>query len=144
VVLISYINEVCARGTLPFREAVMEGARRRLRPVTLTASIAALGLVPFLFADGPGAEIQRPLATVLIGGLITATALTLLLVPILYDRLALPRAERRRLAELEACESDALPPAVTASGATGPAHRHEPDRPQPVGEPAAVAEARPG
>lgn len=101
VVLVSYINEVCARGALPFREAVMEGARRRLRPVTLTASIAALGLVPFLFADGPGAEIQRPLAIVVIGGLITATALTLLLVPILYDRLALPRAERRRLAELE-------------------------------------------
>ena len=81
VVLISYINEVCARRELPFRQAVMEGARRRLRPVTLTASIAALGLLPFLFADGPGAEIQRPLAIVVIGGLVTATALTLLLLP---------------------------------------------------------------
>ncbi|RAI35967.1 CusA/CzcA family heavy metal efflux RND transporter, partial [Rhodoplanes elegans] len=102
VVLVSYINEVCARGDLPFREAVMEGTRRRLRPVMLTASIAALGLVPFLFATGPGAEIQRPLAIVVIGGLITATALTLLMLPILYDRFALPRAERRRLAAAEA------------------------------------------
>ncbi len=129
VVLISYINEVCARSTLPFREAVMEGARRRLRPVTLTASIAALGLVPFLFADGPGAEIQRPLAIVLIGGLITATALTLLLVPVLYDRLALPPAERRRLADRErnaACAP--LPetvPATAAPGHAGSAHRTE-------------------
>ena len=142
VVLISYINEVCARGTLPFREAVMEGARRRLRPVPLTASIAALGLVPFLFADGPGAEIQRPLAIVLIGGLITATALTLLLVPVLYDRLALPRAERRRLAELEERGGDAPPPAGTAPGATGSAHRHEPDK--QAGEPAAIPHAHPG
>ncbi len=107
VVLISYINEVCARRELPFRQAVMEGARRRLRPVTLTASIAALGLLPFLFADGPGAEIQRPLAIVVIGGLVTATALTLLLLPILYDRFALPRAERRRLAEEEAVGTEA-------------------------------------
>lgn len=97
VVLISYINEVVASGTLPFREAVMEGARRRLRPVMLTAFIAALGLAPFLFASGPGAEIQRPLAIVVIGGLVTATALTLLFLPILYDRFALPRGERRRL-----------------------------------------------
>ena len=95
VVLISYINEIVARGQLPFREAVKEGARRRLRPVTLTATIAALGLVPFLFATGPGSEIQRPLAIVVIGGLVTATMLTLFLLPILYDHFALPRAERR-------------------------------------------------
>jgi len=67
-----------------------------LRPVTLTATIAALGLVPFLFASGPGAEIQRPLAIVVIGGLITATLLTLVLLPILYDHFALPRAEARQ------------------------------------------------
>jgi len=99
VVLISYINEIVARGELPFREAVMEGARRRLRPVTLTATIAALGLTPFLFASGPGSEIQKPLAIVVIGGLITATMLTLIFLPILYDRFALPRAERRRIEE---------------------------------------------
>lgn len=86
VVLISYINEVFARRDQPLVEAVMEGARRRLRPVMLTASIAALGLVPFLFATGPGAEIQRPLAIVVIGGLVTATALTLLLLPVMYVR----------------------------------------------------------
>ena len=62
-----------------------------MTPVTLTACIAAFGLVPFLFATGPGAEIQRPLAVVVIGGLVTATVLTLVLLPILYDRFALPR-----------------------------------------------------
>jgi cobalt-zinc-cadmium resistance protein CzcA len=99
VVLVSYINEVIARSDLPFREAVMEGARRRLRPVMLTASIAALGLVPFLFATGPGAEIQRPLAIVVIGGLISATLLTLFVLPTFYvvafeRRELLPRAVR--------------------------------------------------
>jgi cobalt-zinc-cadmium resistance protein CzcA len=101
VVLISYINEVVARRELPFSEAVMEGARRRLRPVMLTASIAALGLVPFLFATGPGAEIQRPLAIVVIGGLVTATALTLLLLPVLYERFGLSRAEREQLSRID-------------------------------------------
>jgi cobalt-zinc-cadmium resistance protein CzcA len=96
VVLITYINEVVARGELPFREAVMEGARRRMRPVMLTATIAALGLSPFLFASGPGSEIQKPLAVVVIGGLVTATMLTLIFLPILYDRFGLPRVERQR------------------------------------------------
>ncbi|MEF3366695.1 CusA/CzcA family heavy metal efflux RND transporter [Methylocystis sp. 9N] len=88
VVLISYINKLVAEGTRTTREAVVEGARRRMRPVMLTASIAAFGLIPFLFATGPGAEIQRPLAVVVIGGLISATVLTLVLLPILYDRTA--------------------------------------------------------
>ncbi|MBX9993094.1 efflux RND transporter permease subunit [Phreatobacter oligotrophus] len=94
VVLVSYINEVVARGTLTFRDSVLEGARRRLRPVALTATIAALGLVPFLFATGPGAEIQRPLAIVVIGGLFTATLLTLVLLPILYERFGCAPAEK--------------------------------------------------
>ena len=94
VVMITYINQVVASGAYAFREAVMEGARRRLRPVTLTATIAALGLVPFLFATGPGAEIQKPLAIVVIGGLFTATALTLLLLPVLYDQFGVSKAER--------------------------------------------------
>ena len=127
VVLISYINEVCARGTLPFREAVMEGARRRLRPVTLTASIAALGLVPFLFADGPGAEIQRPLAIVVIGGLITATALTLLLVPILYDRLG---------------SAAGGAPAAGRTGTMTTDDRRKPSDCSPVGLPPIVTQAR--
>jgi cobalt-zinc-cadmium resistance protein CzcA len=86
VVLISYINKLVSEGNRTTREAVLEGARRRMRPVMLTATIAAFGLIPFLFATGPGAEIQRPLAIVVIGGLISATALTLVLLPILYDR----------------------------------------------------------
>jgi cobalt-zinc-cadmium resistance protein CzcA len=77
----------------PLRMAVMEGAKRRMTPVALTASIAAFGLVPFLFAEGPGSEIQRPLAVVVIGGLISATVLTLVVLPILYDRFAVPGAK---------------------------------------------------
>lgn len=80
----------------------MDGARRRLRPVTLTASIAALGLVPFLFATGPGSEIQKPLAIVVIGGLFTATALTLLLLPVLYERFGLRPQPAVRPVEAEA------------------------------------------
>ncbi len=99
VVMISYINEVVIKGPLLFREAVMEGARRRLRPVMLTATIAALGLSPFLFASGPGSEIQKPLAIVVIGGLVTATLLTLILLPILYDRFGVPAAEKIRINE---------------------------------------------
>jgi heavy metal efflux system protein len=105
VVLITYINEIVARGDLPFRDAVMEGARRRMRPVLLTAAIAALGLTPFLFASGPGSEIQKPLAVVVIGGLVTATLLTLIFLPILYERFGLPRAERRRYNEMLAMKS---------------------------------------
>ena len=65
---------------------VVEGAQRRLRPVLMTASITALGLVPLLFATGPGSEIQKPLAIVVIGGLLSSTVLTLILLPILYRR----------------------------------------------------------
>jgi len=85
VVMLTYFNQLHALGR-PIGEVVVEGARRRLRPVLMTASIAAFGLVPLLFATGPGSEIQRPLAIVVIGGLISATLLTLILLPILYQR----------------------------------------------------------
>lgn len=85
LVLVSYFNQLIAEG-LPIDQAVFEGSLRRLRPVLMTASIAALGLVPLLFATGPGSEIQKPLAIVVIGGLITSTALTLVLLPILFRR----------------------------------------------------------
>ena len=85
VVMVTYFNQLKALG-LSMQEVVVEGARRRLRPVMMTASIAALGLVPLLFARGPGSEIQRPLAIVVIGGLVTSTMLTLVLLPILYRR----------------------------------------------------------
>ncbi len=85
VVLVSYFNQLHMEG-MSLAEVVIQGARRRLRPVLMTASITAFGLIPLLFASGPGSEIQRPLAIVVIGGLITATALTLVLLPILYLR----------------------------------------------------------
>ena len=85
VVMVTYFNQLRALGR-PMEEVVVEGARRRLRPVLMTASIAAFGLVPLLFATGPGSEIQRPLAIVVIGGLVSATLLTLILLPILYRR----------------------------------------------------------
>ncbi|MRJ01846.1 MAG: efflux RND transporter permease subunit [Epsilonproteobacteria bacterium] len=84
VVMVSYFNEL--RERLPIDQVVIEGARRRLRPVMMTATIAALSLVPMLFATGPGSEIQRPLAIVVIFGLISSTSLTLLILPMLYRR----------------------------------------------------------
>jgi cobalt-zinc-cadmium resistance protein CzcA len=85
LVLVSYFNQLLVAG-MPLDQVVFEGSLRRLRPVLMTASIAAFGLVPLLFASGPGSEIQKPLAIVVIGGLITSTALTLVLLPILFRR----------------------------------------------------------
>ena len=83
VVLVSYIRKLREEG-MSQTNAVREGTRLRFRPVMMTATVAALGLVPFLFASGPGSEIQRPLAIVVIGGLVSSTALTLLLLPTVY------------------------------------------------------------
>jgi len=83
VVLVSYIRKLRESG-FSQTDAIMEGTRLRFRPVMMTATVAALGLVPFLFATGPGSEIQRPLAIVVIGGLVTSTSLTLMIVPALY------------------------------------------------------------
>lgn len=85
VVMVSYFNQLYALRK-PIIEVITEGAIRRLRPVFMTASSTAFGLVPLLFASGPGSEIQRPLAIVVIGGLVTSTILTLILLPILYRR----------------------------------------------------------
>jgi len=85
LVLVSYFNQLLATG-MPLPQVVFDGSVRRLRPVLMTASIAAFGLVPLLFASGPGSEIQKPLAIVVIGGLVTSTALTLILLPILFRR----------------------------------------------------------
>jgi cobalt-zinc-cadmium resistance protein CzcA len=85
VVMVSYFNLLEAQGMKKLN-IVIEGAKRRLRPVLMTASIAAFGLIPLLFATGPGSEIQRPLAIVVIGGLVSSTALTLVLLPIFYRR----------------------------------------------------------
>lgn len=83
VVMVSYFNQLRQSGR-NILEAVQEGAERRLRPVLMTALIASLGLMPLLFASGPGSELQRPLAVVVIGGLFTSTLLTLVLLPTLY------------------------------------------------------------
>jgi cobalt-zinc-cadmium resistance protein CzcA len=83
VVLVSYIKGLRDEG-LATREAIVEGCKQRFRPVLMTATVAMLGLIPFLFATGPGSEVQRPLAVVVIGGLVTSTLLTLVVLPTLY------------------------------------------------------------
>lgn len=93
IVLVSFLNQQRGKGLSP-REAVFTGAALRLRPVLMTASVAILGLVPMLFSSGVGAETQRPLATVVVGGLITSTLLTLVLLPVLYHAME-ERAQRR-------------------------------------------------
>lgn len=85
VVLMSHFNHLLAKG-MDVADVVREGALRRLRPVMMTATICAFGLVPLLLATGPGSEIQKPLAIVVIGGLISSTLLTLFLLPIVYRR----------------------------------------------------------
>ena len=83
VVMVSYINQLRDEG-MPLEEAVVHGAKLRLRPVLMTALVASLGLVPLLLSSGVGSEVQRPLATVVVGGLFTSTILTLLVLPTLY------------------------------------------------------------
>ena len=83
VVMMTYFNQLREKG-LDIATVVTEGAMRRLRPVMMTATICAFGLVPLLLATGPGSEIQRPLAIVVISGLISSTLLTLFLLPIIY------------------------------------------------------------
>jgi cobalt-zinc-cadmium resistance protein CzcA len=83
LVLVSFMNELRREGA-SVETAVREGALKRLRPVLMTALVASLGFVPMAIATGPGAEVQRPLATVVIGGIITSTILTLLVLPVLY------------------------------------------------------------
>jgi len=83
LVMISYFNELREEGT-SIRDAVIEGALTRLRPVLMTALVASLGFVPMAIATGAGAEVQRPLATVVIGGILSSTFLTLVLLPVLY------------------------------------------------------------
>ena len=83
VVLVSYIRSLRFSG-LSQKQAIIHGCEQRFRPVMMTATVALLGLVPFLFATGPGSEVQKPLAIVVIGGLLSSTLLTLLVLPALY------------------------------------------------------------
>ena len=81
--MITFINKLRLEGR-PLDDAIMEGSLTRLRPVLMTALVASLGFVPMALATGTGAEVQRPLATVVVGGIISSTLLTLLVLPSLY------------------------------------------------------------
>ncbi len=83
LVMLTFIRQLRDNGH-DLRDAVIQGATMRLRPVLMTAFVAGLGFVPMALNTGIGAEVQRPLATVVIGGILTATTLTLLVVPVLY------------------------------------------------------------
>ncbi|MGD8933395.1 MAG: efflux RND transporter permease subunit, partial [Gammaproteobacteria bacterium] len=83
VVMLSFIRDLCSKG-VDLETAIIEGALTRLRPVLMTALVASLGFVPMALSVGTGAEVQRPLATVVIGGVISSTVLTLLVLPVLY------------------------------------------------------------
>ncbi len=93
LVLVSYFRQLRSEG-IAMADVVRLGAERRLRPVLMTAGITAFGLVPLLFATGPGSEIQQPLAIVVIGGLVSSTLLTLVLLPMLFERFGESREER--------------------------------------------------
>lgn len=93
VVMVSYFNQLHSEGH-HITSVVTEGAKRRLRPVLMTASITAFGLLPLLFAQGPGSEIQKPLAVVVTGGLISSTLLTLIMLPILYRRFGIENGRK--------------------------------------------------
>jgi cobalt-zinc-cadmium resistance protein CzcA len=84
IMLLTFINQLRAEGRT-LRDAVLEGSLTRLRPKLMTALVASFGFVPMALATGAGAEVQRPLATVVIGGIISSTFLTLVLLPVLYD-----------------------------------------------------------
>ena len=132
VVMVSYINELRYAGH-PLEQAVREGGMTRLRPVLMTALVASLGFIPMAISTGSGAEVQRPLATVVIGGLVTSTLLTLLVLPLLY-LLFERRSAVREAAERDAAAQDAaaghghggpgvaMPP-IAAAVAAGPGGR---------------------
>jgi cobalt-zinc-cadmium resistance protein CzcA len=83
LVMVTFIDQL-RRNAVPLDDAIVEGAVTRLRPVLMTALVASLGFLPMALATGTGAEVQRPLATVVIGGLVSSTALTLFVLPALY------------------------------------------------------------
>ncbi|MCG7923835.1 MAG: CusA/CzcA family heavy metal efflux RND transporter [Candidatus Thiodiazotropha lotti] len=96
MVLVTYLNQLVRQG-LPIEEACKQGASQRLRPVLMTAITTALGLIPLLLASSTGSEVQRPLAAVVIGGLLTSTILTLLVAPAMYQWFALRTDKPRKL-----------------------------------------------
>jgi len=108
LVMLSFIRDLRKQG-LGVNDAVWQGAMLRLRPVLMTALVASLGFVPMAIATGTGAEVQRPLATVVIGGIISSTLLTLLVLPVLY------RLIYRKEAQLESSEEHVNSPRVSTT-----------------------------
>jgi cobalt-zinc-cadmium resistance protein CzcA len=100
IVLLDHLNELRKEG-MPLRKTIIHGATDRLRPVLMTALVASLGFIPMAFNSGPGSEVQRPLATVVIGGLITSTFLTLLFLPIIYYWVEEKREKRLALNDVK-------------------------------------------
>jgi heavy metal efflux system protein len=103
IVLIAYFNYLKKAGVTDIRERIFKGTEVRLRPVLMTAAVAALGFLPMALSNSAGAEVQRPLATVVIGGLISATILTLLVLPLLYEkfeRMKLPKKGIKKIGVL--------------------------------------------
>jgi cobalt-zinc-cadmium resistance protein CzcA len=121
IVLVSYMNKLREDGH-SLDEAVTSGALLRLRPVLMTALVALLGLVPLAFAQGIGSEVQRPLAIVVIGGLVSSTLLTLIMLPVLYRW-------------LEESSQGTTPVGDSQGRATGDSHDSGFDTPQGTGEP---------
>ena len=105
IVLIAEFNRLKEQGLHDLKHIVMEGTKVRLRPVLMTAAVASLGFLPMALSNGAGAEVQRPLATVVIGGLVTATLLTLLLLPVLYMWFEKEKKKKKR--------NKIIPPATT-------------------------------
>jgi len=100
MVLVSYLMQLLERGRAPL-EAITEAAQTRLRPVLMTSMVAAFGFIPMALNTGVGAEVQRPLATVVVGGMITATIETLVLLPVLYATFGARLPERAHATEAD-------------------------------------------
>jgi cobalt-zinc-cadmium resistance protein CzcA len=103
-VMVAHMNELRESG-VPLEDAVRRGAADRLRPVLMTALVASLGFIPMAISSSPGSEVQRPLASVVIGGLVTSTFLTLFVLPALYR--AVTRWDERRIAAAERADAAA-------------------------------------
>ncbi len=121
VVLVTFVNQLRKSG-LPVREAVLEGCHTRLRPVLMTATVASIGFLPMALSTGTGAEVQKPLATVVIGGLVTSTILTLLVLPALYVLVA-GRPNRPHPGQADNNESGELPQTLAPVSGQDPSSR---------------------
>ena len=110
LVMVTFIKQLRHDG-LPLEDAIIKGSLTRLRPVLMTALVASLGFVPMALATGPGAEVQKPLATVVIGGLISATLLTLFVLPALFALFSGNVVDTEEMSDLTATTETSVHPA---------------------------------